>query len=459
MLDAAELTAGYSTFTNPLGPLGKGLMKIRTSVPATRLLLPFMIAPTNIVTRQFERTPAAFASKRVRGELKAGGAQGDTALARMTLGSMILGTFAHMAASGMITGDGPADRSLRAAWLDVYQPRSFFWGNPDTGQGQWSSLMAVGADVGSTDAGKKAMAHTVAPIVSMLGWTSKYAEIAGELEPETAGELVEVGIQAIVKNFTSKTWWRSITELANVVYDPERHFDRWRNAYVRSAVPRIMAHAAQYDDPVWREAHTMLDTLKSQIPGQSEKLKPRRNTWGDPILFSGGLGPDMVSPIYTRDAASNPLYKECVRLGLSIRKPQKKIAGMELSPDEYDWLVSTAGPMAKKFLLDVVTGKMAVNPRAAGEFRTADMRIPGVDYNLTRDQDLMWSEMTDLERKSVITGTLRKVYEEYRGALHKMLLMENPERVTDPILKELMRSKTQARERGLETNDPEGFSP
>jgi len=211
-------------------------------------------------------------------------------------------------------------------------------------------------------------------------------------------------------------------------------------------------------DPEWRVAHTMLDTVRSQIPGWSEKLPVNRNVWGRPILFSGGLGPDMVSPLYTRDASSNPLYIECVRLKLPIRKPDHKIGGVELTDQEYDWLVAQAGPPAEKFLTDVIVGKMAVNPTEFGEFKPEKMRIPKKPYTLLRDQNLMWSEMSDIERKSVITGTLRKTYEEWRGLLYEMILAENPRRATDPVAKEALRTVEQIYERRRPA-DTEGFYP
>jgi len=465
---AADLNAAEQTFTNPLGPLGKGIMKLRRTVPGLRLLVPFMLAPTNLTTRAFERTPAGLLMRPVRAKIKAGGVEGDTALAKLAMGSLILGGFAHMAAQGLITGDGPTDPALRGPWLDEYQPRSWFWGDADTGLGQWisydvaepySSLMAIGADVGDTERGQELLAETVAPLANMLGFAANYAEIVGELEPETASELAEIGATAMMKNFASKTWWRSLDELSNVMSNPDRQFERWRNAYVKSIVPRIVSHAAQLQDPVWRDAHTMLDSLKSQIPGYTKDLAAHRNAFGRVLHFGGGLGPDLVSPIYTKNVTGNPLYLEIIRLQLPIRKAQRRIGAIELNPHEYSWLLETGGQPAETFLIDVVNNKFAVNPNKTGNFTDPELRIPKLNIRLARNKNLLWRDMTNLEQKGVILGVMRATFHSARELMLAEILQSDPDRVLNPIRKELAREGRDRQRVGLDLNDEEGFYP
>lgn len=464
----ADLNAAEVTFTNPLGPLGNGILKLRRTVPGMRLLIPFMLAPTNLNTRAVERSPAATMFKNVREKIKAGGAAGDTALARMTMGSMILAGFAHMAAMGLVTGDGPSDPALRSGWLDEHGERSFFWGDSSTGLGQWISydvlepwaaLMGVGSDIGDTARGKALLAETVAPMINLLGFTANYAEIVGQLEPEDAQELAEIALQAVMKNSLHKSWWKSLDELSKVMADPDRNFERWRNAYVKSIVPRILTHVAQTQDPAWRDAHTLLDTLKSQIPGYSKDLAINRNAWGDPLHFDGGLGPDLVSPIFVKNVVGNPLYLEVIRLKLPIRKPHRRLGSIEIDEHEYSWLVETGGQPAKIYLMDVVTDKFAVNPRQAGTFTDPELRIPGISMKLTRDKNLLWSEMTNLEQKGVILGVYRRSMSDARELLFAQILMDDPDRVVDPVLKGLQREGKDRQRIGLDLNNDEGFYP
>ncbi|HQT98681.1 MAG TPA: hypothetical protein PK416_12540, partial [Thermodesulfobacteriota bacterium] len=88
-------------------------------------------------------------------------------------------------------------------------------------------------------------------------------------------------------------------------------------------------------------------------------LPPRRNLWGEPILLGGGLGPDLISPIYTSIEKASPADDEILRNRVSLSMPPRFLygsrpsddipmkdestrSGIPLTPKEYDFLVLVA---------------------------------------------------------------------------------------------------------------------
>jgi hypothetical protein len=117
-------------------------------------------------------------------------------------------------------------------------------------------------------------------------------------------------------------------------------------------------------DPELREARTMLDRLRRGIPGLSKDLPPQRNLFGEPIYLEGGLGPDLISPIYTSGDKHDAVAAEIDRLQVQLSMPppvlsgtmpatergfgvplnQERLSeGVPLSPAQYDRFVRLAG--------------------------------------------------------------------------------------------------------------------
>lgn len=103
----------------------------------------------------------------------------------------------------------------------------------------------------------------------------------------------------------------------------------------------------------------MLREMRSRTPGLSSDLPPRRNLWGDPILLEGGLGPNLISPVYTSTEKESPADDEILRNKISLSMPPRFLygsrpsddipmkdesarAGIPLTPKEYDFLVRVA---------------------------------------------------------------------------------------------------------------------
>lgn len=128
-----------------------------------------------------------------------------------------------------------------------------------------------------------------------------------------------------------------------------------------------------------------MDRIRSRIPGLSETLAPRRDIFGRPVQGEGGLGPDMVTPIWTMTARNDPTIKALLYADIGISPPARKVRGRELTPAEYSAYSETIGSIAKPQLDALVA--TSVWDRMAGDDREEAVdRIMRAARKEARDQ-------------------------------------------------------------------------
>lgn len=371
MMKKARETADYQTFTRELGPTGKGLMEFVSTHPALRVPFTFIRTPVNILKYTGERTPLAVLSKNVRAELRGelGPVARDTQIARIATGSAILTASFAMAAEGLITGTGPKDpRELAVLYATGWQPQSIRIG-----------------DVYYSYA-------RMEPLAMLFGLGATSYELADKMSDPEVEDVGMLAAASIAKNITSKTWLRGPAEAMQAATDPERYGERWVQRTFGTAVPTLVAQVARADDPYVRDVQSIFDSIQSRIPGQSEKLLPRRDIWGEPIKREGSLGPDMLSPIYARRLTEDKVSQELLALKIWPAPLQKKVRGVELKQEVYDEYQMVAGRLTK-FTLDSVVKQEG------------------------------WDGLPDFARREVITRTITNSRETART----YLLMKHPE--------------------------------
>jgi len=406
---AAVDAANYQTFTRELGEGGQAGMKFLNKFPALRFVVPFVKTPANVIKFAGERTPLALASKNVRAEIAAGGARRDLALAKISAGSMIMATMATLTAEGKITGGGPEDYNLKAIKRNTgWQPYSIKVGD------------------------KYYAYNRLEPMGMLFGIAADTAEIIGQVGEEESGALATAGIMAFVKNVTSKTWLRGVSEAVNALDSPERHGERFLQNYARTLVPTGVAQIERIGDPELREVYSekgfwfeTYNSIKERVPGWSKSLPPRRNLWGEPIIPEGGLGPDIISPIYTSTAKESPIDEEMIRLKAGIGKPKKTqtIHGepIALTAKEYDRLLvlmnSTILPQTgknlKKTLDHLVTKDLQY--RSMGDDMKEDMIRDYILQAKSMAQEALYNESEEL-RNLVNELQLQRMMSQQRGS-------------------------------------------
>ena len=118
-----------------------------------------------------------------------------------------------------------------------------------------------------------------------------------------------------------------------------------------------VAQVARTVDPVARQTRSPLDAVQSRIPGLSDNLMPMRDVWGAPVVRDGGLGPDIVSPIWTSTAKNDPLNSEMLDIGARFGKPDRKVGGRKLSDVEFDRYEMLAGQLTQVELRKAMAGR------------------------------------------------------------------------------------------------------
>jgi hypothetical protein len=320
------------TFTNPLGPLGRTIQSIAARWPFPfRFIMPFIRTPVNIVKFAGHRSPIAPLMPSFREEWSKGGAARDQAIARMVFGTGLGMTVMMMAMQGAITGGGPSDPDERRIWLQKYRPYSIKVG--DT----WYSY------------------GRLEPLGMIMGVAADIATVAHIMPDAELEEVMGLLYSSVVKNLASKTFLSGISNAVAAYYDPERYGDAWIQQFAGTLIPTGVAQVARVNDPVLRRADTIVDKWKSRIPGLTGDLLPRRDIFGEPIALGGGLGPDIISPVYLGVDPHDPVVDEMIRLGVTVSPPQQRIGGVELTPLQYDEYAQMVGQTAKRVLDQMVS--------------------------------------------------------------------------------------------------------
>lgn len=371
MQKAATETAHYQTFTKLLGEAGQAVQKLSNSHPLLKIPFTFIRTPTNIVKYAGERTILSVLSKKVRGNLS--GKQGTVAqseqMARIIVGSAIAGGAYSLASNGHITGGGPTDARERAVkYAGGWQPYSARIGEMNYSYAR------------------------IDPIATLVGVVSDMHEISDRLSDTEIKDLTGLVTAAIAKNLISKTWTKGLSDLVESVSDPNRYGDMYIRKLLSSGVPTGLAQIARAQDPILREARTIIDAVKARIPGLSKTLLPRYDVFGQPITLEGSLGPDFISPIYESRIKNDPVTRELLNLKVFPSKLNRKIRGAELSDTQYAELQILAGTTMKQILDRAVA-------------------TPG------------WGKQAPFARSEYI----RKVVEKTRENARMMILMRHPE--------------------------------
>ncbi|MBB3692494.1 thermonuclease family protein [Sphingomonas sp. BK580] len=333
--------ARYLTFQTPLAhdSFAAGVSRATQRRPELKLLLPFVRTPMNLLKFAAERSPVAPVMKSWRKEVAAGGARRDLALARMAMGTGMGAAMYEMAADGQITGGGPADPAQRALLLaNGWQPYSLRIGD------RYYSYARLD------------------PFSTTIGTAADLHELSNSMTDEEKDGSATMLAAAILNNLSSKTWLSGLSSAIEAVNDPDRYLPNFLARTAGAiAVPSILAQATRETDPILREARGPMDRIRSRVPGLSNDLMPRRDVMGRVMEAEGGIGPDIISPIWTGTARNDPTLTGLSEAGVAISRPQRAYndAGkrVEWTPEQYDRLQEITGQLAKPDLDTLVRAR------------------------------------------------------------------------------------------------------
>jgi len=276
---AALREAQVATFQQELAPgsFGKWLQGGASNFFPLRLMLPFVKTPTNILRYGWKLTPILNLAQTefrdaFRGKL---GVEAQMqATGQMMLGGLFMGSAAFLVSRGTVTGGGPKDYKARQALMATgWQPYSVVVEKNDGTK--------TYVPIGRVD-------PVAIPFGIIADLMDAHHALDGEETPEF-GAAVGGLLVALSRQFTSKSYLTGVSQALDALNDPEGRMEGWAGGVMANFIPYSAALRQANRDPYMREARELADKVLSTIPGLSEKVPPRRDAWGDPVVSRKGL--------------------------------------------------------------------------------------------------------------------------------------------------------------------------
>lgn len=254
----------------------------------TSNLAPFIrVESNNLLNRVIQRSPAAFLDPHTIGELKAGGARADIAMAKIVYGTTLLGMYWVAADQGkkLLTGAG-------ATSVDKYKEDIAAGRVPEAvhENGGYNTGGQLGMSVNPFDLHNK-----TAQIVA----SAHQAWDEGMNQHET-GTAVKLALSSIMHDIGGMSW---VSDLAPLVDAIRAHGTQGESVVsgfaaneAKSWLPSAMNQAARISDPNMRDTTSphsigghVLNELQSEVPGLREQLPIKYSVYGTPLQNGASL--------------------------------------------------------------------------------------------------------------------------------------------------------------------------
>lgn len=340
---AADQFASTITFTRELGTAGQAVQNAARRVPGAWLVVPFIRTPINILKETLQRTPAApIVSREIQRDLLAGGVRRDLALAKVSMGTAAMAWAVDLASRGVITGGGPSDPKLKAAWLEKYQPYSVKIGDEWVPYGRLepvATLFGIAADF--TDFRK---------------WAPR------DLAEESEATLSTRAVGSILEYVGNKTFFMGLSDIAAAWKDPDRYAEPLLARMISSAAPysSLSRDVESATDPARRdtkrdpyeknplvaEFYRVLNETKAKTPGWSSDLPPVTNFWGEDRKAYEGDWINAFNAFAPKKDKAQAIDEELIRLRYPISMPDREAFGVKLDPQRYHNLVKAMNTFA-----------------------------------------------------------------------------------------------------------------
>lgn len=348
--DMIDDYARLMTFQNS-GPTLQKFEKALGSIKLFKALyVPFFRTPVNLVRAgMFDRNPVLAGLLRENREgfknyfaamdgldhsLTRGGAEADLVMARMVTGVGFMATAGLMFVNGDIVGKRSAAEEQDG--IKSYSIRI---------DGRWYQY------------------STLSPLAEPLGMVADMMQIFKDYDLDEDGMAGIAGgiLSAITNNIINKAALQGIGDFWDLI-DPayasndKNKGEQAGKAFARkvggSLIPAIVRNTAYVNDPVMREAQTLLDHLKANLPLLSDTLPERRDWLGLPIIRTdkdGGLIEGLVAPLRVSERTTDMVRLEVSALAdadpeLKIAsRPQARFNGQKITPREHARVLAIQG--------------------------------------------------------------------------------------------------------------------
>jgi hypothetical protein len=343
--------------------------------PVGKLVVPFFRTPMRIGEAVLERLPIPIMPNQHKA-LIAGGREADIAMAKMSMGAMLMGTIAYSAWGNqmdgevIINGNGPADPNAREAWLRLgHQPYSI--------------------SVRQDDGGYKSISYNrFDPLSGMIGIAADYAYYANyESGPDVLDKLSVAAVGTSIANYALELpLIQGVAHLtaAMRIQNRQERTEKISQFFAEKAAGGLLAFVpgggglggaiSRYRDPIAKNTmppaviddegfirgkglfgedvtelddmtkgfYVALQKFKAQNPFFNRDLPPRLNEWAEPMVAGYGNAWDFLSPVKIKRADYSMVDQEIVNIGGGFSLTRKKINGVDLNALQYNRLITLA---------------------------------------------------------------------------------------------------------------------
>ena len=295
-----------ATFTDELTGSAKKLSGVLHSDDTRlgvvgQLFVPFIRTPHNIMRNIALRTPGLQnLSMSHNRAIMAGGMEGAEAMGRMVTAGALAGGVGVLIAGNRITGRGPLNKDVRAAWKAAgFEPYTIQFGdNIKINYNRLSSLfgpMAMMADL-------------------------HYA--AGHLDPDEALEGVAAITASMLTYVSDQGFVGNMSEMFDTIVSGDAHAmtQFMEKTAIGMAVPQALSQFTGIDDTM-REAEGFIDELYKAVPGLSDRLPPQRNIFREPVMKAPGSLDRIFNPFTQVGPTDNNTALALFRVGKQMALP------------------------------------------------------------------------------------------------------------------------------------------
>ena len=334
--------------------------------------LPFVRTPLNLLGYSLTNSMFAVVNPTVRRAIKKGGAEADEAIARIVVGSGVIGLGSYLASQGVVSGTGDGYK------LDIVKTQ---------GLGYQDKAITIGDktytynrfDPFATPIGFGADLYMIYQRMGEIKDTDKYANMEKYLKTgvymAVSSAIANAGDKAMLTGLVQLS--RDMTQLTQGLESGTGTFDYILNKFSSQAAralltPNILRSYGRTSDPFVRDTYTALDVIKDAIPFIRKDLPIRYDMFGRLMYLEQysdkGLTNDALEIIgsITREYSlkDDPFAKELVKLEYAHSRPSRKMllegfggTRVELNLEQYSILEGYTGAQFHQYGLQLIQTK------------------------------------------------------------------------------------------------------
>jgi hypothetical protein len=241
---------------------------------AMQNIAPFIRTPANLIEDVINHVPGVnvLLNQAVRDDLRAGGLRQARRVGEMVTGSLFLATAAGLVSQGSISGSGPTNPQLR----------------DQLKKAGWKPYSIRVPDVQSPGGYRYFELSRFEP------YATYFTVLADFMEAQEAGsrgdeqEFYSKLVGSITSNLTSRKYLTGLIDTMDLIggmaYGDLDSVEKFANDLTGSFVPSFGKAVREMQDPLFRDARNLTDTLRNRTPFLSENVPVQYDFRGKPTL-------------------------------------------------------------------------------------------------------------------------------------------------------------------------------